>query len=69
MERKIFNYIKNHPGTSSHEVAKILRIPEMNTFSTINRLLKEGYLQYASIRPMDEGCSDSLTYKVRREML
>ena len=68
MEKKVFDYIKDHPGVSHLEVAKALRISDLEARAVINRMMKEGILKYSKIIPLSETCDNSLTYEVRKQI-
>lgn len=60
MKKQIFDYVKQHPDCTHHQVARALKIDEIQTLSAMQELTKAGYLT-VKVRPLgntvDLNCS------------
>ena len=53
IENNVYEFVKAHPSTTHHEVAKALNVDELSALHELNKLHKKGLIQMQII-PLDE---------------
>ena len=62
---RVYQYIKEHPDVSHHDVAHALKIASLDALASINRLRNAGYLCAAHIYPLSfDNSENSCTFEI-----